>query len=269
MRAVSSTFADVWSQPRLFYNSLSPVEQQFLINAMRFETAQLTSDVVKSNVLIQLNRISHDVAVRVAEAIGMTAPEADETYYHDNTTFGVSVSKDPLLKIDGLRVGFLTTSSAPSDIAASLKTALGDLKVDLIVVAERLGDGLDQIYSATFAGQFDAIVVDGRADALFSPTGSLANSNSTSQTYSNRTRSARSTLYPAGRPFEILQDGYLWGKPVASIGSSGDAFTAAGIQEGAPGIYGVEESREISSLVDQLSEGLHMFKFLDRYPLDE
>lgn len=61
VREVSSTFSDVWSQPRLFYNSLIPVEQQFLINAIRFETSQLTSSVVKSNVLIQLNRVSHDL----------------------------------------------------------------------------------------------------------------------------------------------------------------------------------------------------------------
>jgi catalase len=54
VRSVSSTFADVWSQPRLFFNSLTPVEKQFVVNAMRFETSQLTSDIVKQNVLIQL-----------------------------------------------------------------------------------------------------------------------------------------------------------------------------------------------------------------------
>ena len=54
VRSVSSTFADVWSQPRLFFNSLTSVEQQFVVNAMRFETSQLTSDIVKQNVLIQL-----------------------------------------------------------------------------------------------------------------------------------------------------------------------------------------------------------------------
>ena len=113
VRSVSSTFADVWSQPRLFFNSLLPVEQQFVVNAMRFETSQLKSDVVKNNVLIQLNRISHDIAVRVAEALGMTAPEADDTYYHDNKTIGVSAAGEPLLKLDGLRVGYLTTASSP------------------------------------------------------------------------------------------------------------------------------------------------------------
>jgi catalase len=70
VRAVSSTFTNVWSQPRMFFNSLLPVEQQFVVNAMRFEASQVKSDVVKNNVLIQLNRVSHEIAVRVATALG-------------------------------------------------------------------------------------------------------------------------------------------------------------------------------------------------------
>jgi catalase len=156
MRAVSPTFADVWSQPRLFYNSLLPAEQQMVVNAMRFEASQLKSSIVKENVLIQLNRVSHDVAVRVAAVLGMEAPQADPTYYHDNTTTGVSVAKNPLLKIDGLKVGYLTSNSVASSIsgAASLKSALSNLKVDLVVVAESISDGVSQTYSATDASNF-------------------------------------------------------------------------------------------------------------------
>ncbi|KAL1609588.1 hypothetical protein SLS59_001095 [Nothophoma quercina] len=264
IRAVSSTFADVWSQPRLFYNSLLPAEQQMVINAMRFETAQLKSDVVKNNVLIQLNRVSHDVAVRVAEAIGMTAPEADSTYYHDNTTTGVSVAESPLLKIDGLKVGFLTSNSAGSETASSLKAALKEVNVNFAVVAEHLADGIDQTYSATSAIQFDAIVVDGSASTLFAAPGSLANSNATA---SNTTSSWRSTLFPAGRPLQIVQDGYKWGKPVGVVGSGSQVFSAAGVQAGTPGVYAFG-ANGTASIVDQLSEGLRTFKFLDRYPLD-
>ncbi|KAL1793950.1 hypothetical protein ACET3X_007371 [Alternaria dauci] len=265
VRSVSSTFADVWSQPRLFFNSLLPVEQQFVVNALRFETAQLRSDVVKNNVLIQLNRISHDIAVRVADALGMTAPEADDTYYHDNTTIGVSASGEPLLKLDGLRVGYLTSASASSENAQALKAALADLNVGMAVVAERLSSDIDQTYSATSAVQFDAIVVDGSAESLFAPTASLANSNSTVPAR-NTTGSASSTLYPAGRPLQILQDGYRFGKPVAVLGSSNNvAFGAAAIEASTPGVY---SSSDVSAIVEQLTEGLTTFKFLDRYPLD-
>jgi len=264
VRSVSSTFADVWSQPRLFFNSLLPVEQQFVVNAIRFETSQLTSSIVKNNVLIQLNRVSHEVAVRVAEALDMKAPAADSKYYHNNKTTGVSVSKDPLLKIEGLKVGFLTSNAALGDTAASIKSKLSEAKVGVSVVAERLGKGVDQTYSATFAGQFDAIVVDGGAAGLFAPSGSLAHSNAT-LAQGNSTKSAPSTLFPAGRPLNILQDGYNWGKPVAVIGSGSAALQTAGIEKDTPGVYAASD---VDALVKSLSEGLHTFKFLDRYPLD-
>jgi catalase len=266
LRAVSLTFADVWSQPRLFFNSLLPVEQQFVINAVRFETSQLKSDVVKSNVLIQLNRVSHDIAVRVASALGMTAPEADSTYYHDNTTAGVSVTKDGLLKLDGFKVGYLTSASVSANSSASaLKSALKAANVSLVVVAEKLGAGIDQTYAATDASQFDALVIADSANALFTASNNLANSNSTSSTGRNATASSFATLYPAGRPMQILQDGYRWGKPVAAVGSASAAFKAAGIEAGTPGVYG---GSDMGALGDALKKGLMTFKFLDRYPLD-
>jgi catalase len=269
VRSVSSTFADVWSQPRLFFNSLLPVEQQFVVNAIRFETSQLTSDVVKNDVLIQLNRVSHDVAVRVAEALDMAAPEADDTYYHDNTTTGVSISKEKLLKIDGLKVGYLTSTSTLNDAASAFKTAFNAINVKFAVVSERLGEGIDQTYSATFAGQFDAIIVDGEAGALFAPAGSLANSNASIPAYGKNNTRALSTLYPAGRPLQILQDGYHWGKAVAVIGSSQAAFEAAGIEAGTPGVYQFDADNGTKAIVDQVADGLHTFRFLDRYPLDQ
>ena len=266
-RTVSSTFADAWSQPRLFFNSLQAVEQQFVVNAMRFETSQLRSSVVKNNVLIQLNRVSHDIATRVAAAIGMTAPEADPTYYHDNTTIGVSVTESPLLKLDGLKVGYLTSASADSSIASTLKSALAESNVDLVVVAERLGDGINQTYSATGAFQFDAIVIGDGAEALFAAPSSLANLNATAGSpYGNATAASSSTLFPAGRPLEILQEGYRWGKPVAAVGSASDAFANAGIASDTPGVYSGSDAAELAT---SLQEGLKTFKFLDRFPLDQ
>jgi catalase len=267
MRALSSTFADVWSQPRLFYNSLLPVEQQFLINAMRFETSQLQSDVVKRNVLIQLNRVSHDIATRVATALGMAAPEADPTYYHDNKTIGVSVARESLLKIDGLRVGYLASTTALSSSGiSSLRAALDALQVDLVVVAELLSHGVNQTYSTTDAGQFDAIIVGPGVESLFLSSSHLANSNSTSGPLYGNSTSYLSTLYPPGRPLQILQDGYRWGKPVAAIGAASSAFEAAGIASASPGVY---TGTNVDVLSRFLQEGLRQFKFLDRYPLDQ
>ncbi|KAH7047442.1 catalase-like domain-containing protein [Macrophomina phaseolina] len=242
-RAVSDTFNDVWSQPRLFFNSLNKVEQQFLINAIRFETSKLTSEVVKNNVLIQLNRVSHDVAARVASALGMSAPEADPTYYHDNTTSSVRPNSDRLPRLDGLKVGILSSVSTANDSAiSSLKSALAEQNVDTVIVAESLATGIDSTYAGADATDFDAIFVGPGAAGLVS-------GNSTS------------TLFPAGRPGQILLDGFRYGKTVGALGNSGTALTSLNIPSG-DGVF-----RDATA--DDVIEGLTVFKHLSRFPTDD
>lgn len=259
-RAVSPTFADVWSQPRLFYNSLVPAEKQFLINAIRFETSNVKSSVVKKNVLIQLNRVSHDIAKRVADAIGLEAPEPDPTFYHDNSTAGVNVFGNPLKKVAGLKVGFLTTASEIDDqkeVLDEMKTTLGDAGVDILVVAESLSDeAIDMTYSAADAIAFDGIVVADGTESLFEKPSS------------NSTNSAASTLYPEGRPLQILTDGYRYGKPVAALAGGAEAFKAASISESSDGVY-VSAKDAGDELANAMIEGLKTFKFLDRFAIDQ
>jgi catalase len=259
-RAVSPTFADVWSQPRLFYNSLTPAEQQFVVNAMRFETANLKSSVVKQNVIIQLNRVSNDVAKRVAEAIGVEAPEPDPTFYHDNKTAGVGVFGSPLLKTDGLKVGFLTSVSALEDqkeVLDQLKSSFSKSGVDIVVVAESLSDdAIGMTYSTADAIGFDSIIVGDGTEPLFTKPSS------------NSTVPASSTLYPAGRPLQILVDGYRYGKPIAALAGGAEAFKPAYISESSKGVY-VSAKDKGDELADAVIEGLKTFKFLDRFAIDQ
>lgn len=241
VRSVTSTFSNVWSQPRLFFNSLVPAEQQFLVNAIRFETSHLTSTTIKQNVLTQLNRVDHDIAVRVAQALGMKAPAADPTFYHGNKTAGVGTYGTPLKRLDGLSVGLLTSGSSSS--AANLKSTLASSNVSLTVVGPSLQDGVDQTYSAADAINYDAVIVDSKADSLL-----MSRTNGSS------------TLYPAGRPMQILVDAYRYGKPIAADST---VLAAAGIQSG-PGVF----SASGSSLSGNILDGLKTFKYLNRFTLD-
>ncbi|KAA8650314.1 hypothetical protein EYZ11_001353 [Aspergillus tanneri] len=257
-RSVSPSFQDVWSQPRLFYNSLVPTEQQFLIDAIRFETSNLKSPVVRNNVIVQLNRVDNDLARRVARAIGEKEPSPDPTFYHNNKTADVGAFGQPLKKLDGLKVGFLASVQTPDSIeaASTLRSQLKDAGVDVVVVAERLADGVDQTYSASDAIQFDAVVVANRAEGLFAPLSFTAPSNS----------SASSTLFPAGRPLQILIDGFRFGKPVAALGSASSAFRSSGISSSREGVYVAQSVTD--DFVTDVKNGLRTFKFLDRFALD-
>ncbi|KAI1106263.1 CATB protein [Jackrogersella minutella] len=257
VRGLSSTFDDHWTQPRLFYNSLTPVEQQFLINAIRFETSALKSIDVKQNVLGQLNLISNDIAARVATALGLEAPAPNSTYYHDNTTMGISITNTTLPTVATLKVGILASTSTANGIdalgqAKTLKERLANDNLTVTVVAESLADGVDKTYSLADATDFDAVVITSGADAagLFALTaGNL------------------SPLYPPLRPLSIANAAYQFGKPVAYFG--GDApsnpLVAGGLD---PKVEGVYVSADVNVLATGLVDGLKIFKFTERYPVD-
>ncbi|KAI0200726.1 catalase [Astrocystis sublimbata] len=272
VRGLSSTFDDHWSQPRLFYNSLQPVEQQFLINAIRFETSNVQSRDVRANILTQLNRIDNDIAVRVATALGMEAPAPDPKYYHDNTTQGISITNETLPTIATLKVGILSSVLAPGagsnsslfsnssskalDQAKRLKKRLDLSGLVTSIVAESQVAGVDKTYSQADATDFDALVVVAAADDA-----GLFNLDSLSP------------LYPPMRPLQIASSAFVFGKPVAYFGGAAPSqmlkaagFTAASAAAADAGVF---VGANLDAAAKSIEDGLKTYKFTDRFPLDK
>lgn len=246
-RELSPTFADHWSQPRMVWNSLSPAEEQIAVNALRFETAHVTSTTVRQNFINQMNRIDHDLAVRVAEVlVDVTVPAPDPTYYNNNKTSYLSIFNSSLPTIQGLNFGILASvySNQSMANAATLSKQFSDLGLFVSVVAEYLAPGVNLTYSTADAIDFDGILVTPGAEAIFN--------------------GSSSPLYPLDRPLQILQNGYFFGKPVGALGTASLAFQMAGIAE-TPGVY---LSNSSATLLTEFKAGLKTFKFLDRFPLD-
>ncbi|KAM3539033.1 hypothetical protein ARSEF1564_008050 [Beauveria bassiana] len=255
-RRRSATFADHWSQPRLFYNSLSKAEQQMLIDVLRLELSVLVQPGILKNVLKQLNMISHDIARRVGRALGTEDPPLppDDHYYHDNTTAHMSAYGAALLPtIAGLRVGVLVDSESGASVAQgrAVRDGLRAAKVFASTVGKRTVEGVDRTLAATDATVFDAVVVADGTAALFEAGAAAA--------------AARSTYYPPGRPSQIVTDSFHWGKPVGFLGTGKEAIDRTGIKAG-PGVY---VGSDVESMVKNVKEGLATFKFLDRIALDE
>lgn len=204
--------------------------------------------MVQKNVLAQLNKISHDVAVRVGKALGLDAPAADSKYYHNNKTKGLSIFGQELPTIATLRIGVLTSTNSTNSLsqAKSLKDEFKSSNVTVIVVGETLAEGIDQTYSAAEAVGFDGIIVADGAEKLFD-------------------NKKQSTLYPPGRPSQIIVDGFNWGKPVGFLGTAKNVIKAAGVSEGA----GVYVKNGPGDIVADFKKGLATFKFTDRFAQDD
>lgn len=205
---------------------------------------------VRKAAIAQFNKISNDLAKRVALAVGVDAPAPDPTYYHSNTTAGVSIFKNPLPTIATLTVGILVSTSSKTSLtqAAALVTAFKAKGAVPIVIGETISAGIDQTYSASDAVLFDGIIaVDGTKDLFDLKTAS--------------------SLYPAQRPASIIRDAFLYGKPVGAIGDGSAGFQISSIKAQA-GVYIDDANTSAQKVVDQFEEGLKTFKFLDRFAKD-
>ena len=77
-RIRAESFADHYSQPRMFYLSQTPAEQAHIASAYAFELGKVDTPHVRTRMLSHLLNIDEDLANRVATALGMKLPEAAE-----------------------------------------------------------------------------------------------------------------------------------------------------------------------------------------------
>ncbi len=75
-RVRAESFADHFSQPRLFFNSQTPQEQAHLLAAIVFELSKVGTPAIRERTVAQLRNVDEDIARRVADGLGMAAMPA-------------------------------------------------------------------------------------------------------------------------------------------------------------------------------------------------
>lgn len=79
VRERSTSFADHFSQARLFFNSQAPHEQQHIINALSFELSKVNDPKIRERQVAILNQINSELAQKVGSNLNITPPnELDE-----------------------------------------------------------------------------------------------------------------------------------------------------------------------------------------------
>ena len=72
VRGKAERFADHYTQATLFFNSQTPVEQQHIINAFRFELSKVQVPAIRERMVSGLMNVSAELAEAVAEGLGIT-----------------------------------------------------------------------------------------------------------------------------------------------------------------------------------------------------
>lgn len=77
VRLRAETFADHYSHARMFFHSLTPVEQAHLASALVFELSKCSFEHVRNRVMGNLQNVDADLAARVANGLNMPLPPAN------------------------------------------------------------------------------------------------------------------------------------------------------------------------------------------------
>jgi catalase len=174
VRRSPASFDDHFSQPRLFWQSLSPVEKEHTVRAFTFELGKCYEQAIKERQLRVLANVDAELCAQVARGLGLPAPAP--------TVRPRKVAPSPALSQvggiwppDGRMIGIVVDPSSPDGVREVREAVLSAGMVPLLV-APTGGpvDGTDLMAQRTFltarSVEFDALLLAGSpppaADAL-------------------------------------------------------------------------------------------------------
>jgi catalase len=172
VRVRSETFADHYSQARMFYRSLAEPEQRHMASAFAFELGKVETLAICTRMLGHLMLIDPDLGTTVEAALGMegeadTITPAREPIDVDPSP-ALSIIKKAPATIEGRKVGVLISDGAPAALLKALIAALEQEGAKAAVIAPKIGGVTDDAgkkvvpdhaLSAAPSVFFDAVVL--------------------------------------------------------------------------------------------------------------
>src|SRR3984957_12255080 len=236
------SFADHFTQPAMFYRSLTPLEQAHIVEAFTFELGKCYSRAIKERELQVLANVDADLCARVAAGLGLPAPSGSPAADAALSPALTQIATEPG-PIDGRKIGII--ADAGPDLAGIGKSrkAAAKLGATALVIAPAggvLGSGarketVDRTLLPTRSVEFDALVVAGGT----TPTADI-----------------KLTV--------LLQEAFRHCKAVAAWGDGTAILEAAGITADAPGV--VTSDAAGKSFTDQLAAAVGLHRAWDRAP---
>ncbi|PID20882.1 catalase HPII [Sporosarcina sp. P3] len=130
-------FDDYFTQPRIFWNSLTEIEKQHMIEALNFQVGSVKSESVRQQVVDLLVNVDKEMATIVADTVGVNCPSG--------TNVPVSTSYPSLSQTTtpkyaySLKVGVLIGDGFNVDEVMNTMKVLEEFGVFVIIVSDTLG----------------------------------------------------------------------------------------------------------------------------------
>ena len=172
-REKPASFHDHFSQPRMFWKSLSDVERDHLIDAYTFELSKCFDETIRRRVVAEvLAHIDQELAESVATGLGLPAPEPVKDLPEPEPSPALSQIRGPF-PLDGRQVGIIADDATDAKALDKLIKGIDDAGMVPLVIADhagRLGKKNDgaTVQRTTFntrSIEFDAVIAAADLDA--------------------------------------------------------------------------------------------------------
>lgn len=182
VRLRAESFADHYSQARLFFRSQTEIEQAHLASAIVFELSKVSLAHVRERILANLQNVDETLAQRVADGLNLPLPKAS-----DPGVAPIDLDASPALRIvgkypdtlKGRKVAILVADGSDGAVVDAVKAAVEGDGGSVFIVAPKIGgarlkDGKTLAADGQLAGSpsvlFDAVAIvlseDGCAQML-------------------------------------------------------------------------------------------------------
>ena len=147
VRAKPEKFADHYTQATLFFDSQSPVEQDHIANAFRFELSKVTVPAIRERMVSSLRNASETLAKKVGDGLGID-PLPDPMPRALPNPPAPEVNKSPTLSllarpgdgtIKGRKVALLVAPGVEGESIAKVQAALAEQGAVGRLVGPRIG----------------------------------------------------------------------------------------------------------------------------------
>jgi catalase len=162
-RGQAASFDDHFSQARLFWLSMTPVEQQHIINAYAFELGTCYEQTIRERQLQCLANIDAELCAGVAAKLGLPAPEATVPLADEAPSPALSMVGETW-PIDGRLVGVVTCPDCPPAEIAVVRTAVFEAGLVPLLIGPTGGtlpDGtpLQRSFDTARSIEFDTVLL--------------------------------------------------------------------------------------------------------------
>ncbi|MDI6100846.1 catalase [Actinoplanes sp. NEAU-A12] len=211
VRANPVSFADHYTQAALFYASLTPIEQDHMVEAFTFELSKCYEQAIRVRMLSVLSNVNAELTAKVAAGLGLPAPEGKPPVEVTPSPALAQIT-DRVWPIAGRVVGVI---GAPDKETAALQKALKAQGVVVRVIAPVGGPGVERTFQTARSVEFDAIIV----------------------------ASATTDL----QMMVLLQEAFRHAKPIGVWGKGEQTLINAGLDVKAPGILLDADAEKIAA----------------------